>query len=117
MQLNFIKNNREFRYIYNKGVSLANRNVVCYKHPKREEKPRFGVSISGKVGIAVVRNRIKRQIKEILREFLKQGILSDEYDIIFIVRVRCADADFESIRKSVYDILKKQKLIVKKKDE
>ncbi|MBR6800677.1 MAG: ribonuclease P protein component [Eubacteriaceae bacterium] len=114
MHLNFIKNNREFRYIYNKGTSLANRNVVCYKHPRREEKPRFGVSISGKVGIAVVRNRIKRQIKEILAEFIKSGILSDEYDIIFIVRVRCAGEDFQSIRKSVYDILRKQQLIVKK---
>lgn len=113
MHLNFIKNNREFRYIYNKGVSLANRNLVCYKHPRKEEKPRFGVSISGKVGIAVVRNRIKRQIKEILMEFIKTGILSDEYDIIFIVRVRCAGEDFQSIRKSVYDILRKQKLIVR----
>ncbi len=114
MHLNFIKNNREFRYIYNNGISLANRNLVCYKYPRREEKPRFGVSVSGKVGIAVVRNKIKRQLKEILAEFIKSGILSDEYDIIFIVRVRCAGEDFGSIRKSAYDILRKQQLIVKK---
>ena len=40
--------------------------------------------------------------------------MRDEYDIIFIVRVRCAGEDFQSIRKSVYDILRKQQLIVKK---
>ena len=113
MQLDFIKKNREFRYIYNHGESLANRHLVCYKYPKREETHRFGVSISGKVGHAVVRNRIKRQIKEILREFYDE--ISDEYDIIFIVRVRCNEADFRQIRKSTYDILRKQKLIVRNK--
>lgn len=104
MRLASIKKNREFRRIYAEGLSTADKFLVLYRSPKREEAARIGISISRKVGGAVVRNRIKRRIKEILRKNI--GRLGN-YDIIFVVRVAANKADFEDLEKSVNHFLVK----------
>lgn len=111
MKLPTIKKNREFRYIYSHSRSVSDKNLILYKHKKRENNIRFGISISSKVGNAVVRNRLKRQLKEILRNNIDS--IRDEYDIIFVVRVRCRDAGFDEIEKSVFSLMRKLSLTVK----
>ena len=109
MKLPTIKKNHEFRTIYSKGQSIADKNLVLYSRAKHSDSPRFGISVSSKVGGAVVRNRIKRQIKEILR--INIDSISDEYDIIFVIRVKCRQADFSDIERSVLKLLKRASLI------
>jgi ribonuclease P protein component len=104
-----IKKNREFRVIYNTAKSIADRNLVLYYKPNGREQTRFGISISAKVGGSVTRNKIKRRIKEILRGNNER--ISEGYDIIFIVRVKCANADFGQIKKSVRYLLNKANLL------
>lgn len=104
-----IKKNKDFRKIYSSGKSIADSNLVLYFRPSAEQKNRFGISISKKVGGSVVRNKIKRQIKEILR--LNNDAFIDGYDIIFVVRVRCNQADYQMIKNSVYYLLKKTNLL------
>ena len=104
-----IKNNREFRAIYQNGVSLADRNLVLHYMPRKQEAGRFGITVSSKVGNAVIRNKLKRQIREILR--VNRDTISPSYDIIFVVRVRCREADFAQIKKSVRYLLKKSGLL------
>lgn len=103
-----IKKNREFRSLYNSGKSIADSNLVLYYRRSTSSK-RFGITISSKVGNSVVRNKIKRQIKEILR--INHGTISDGYDIIFVVRVRCKNADFGKIKESVFHLLRKAGLL------
>ena len=104
-----IKKNTEFRRIYAKARSVADSNLVLYTLANNTDISRFGISISTKVGNAVVRNKIKRQIKEILRTNCN-NILKG-YDIIFIVRVKCKEAPFCAIKNSVVHLLKKAKLL------
>lgn len=104
-----IKKNMDFRRIYATAKSYANTELVLYCRPNDGSSTRFGISISAKVGNAVMRNKIKRQIKEILRanlDIIKQG-----YDIIFIVRIRCNTASFTQITGSVMHLLKKASVI------
>ena len=109
MKLPTIKKNYEFRSIYSKKKSLADKNLVLYFYKKRLDFSRFGISISSKVGKAVIRNKIKRQIKEILLNNIDS--ISNEYDIIFVIRVKCNQASFSEIEKSVQKLLKKASLI------
>ena len=109
MKLPTIKKNYEFRSIYSKGKSLADKNLVLHNCEKRLDFSRFGISISSKVGKAVTRNKIKRQIKEILLNNIDR--ISDEYDIIFVVRVKCNQADFSEIERSVLKLLKKASIL------
>jgi ribonuclease P protein component len=105
MKLQTIKKNLDFRKIYQKKRSVSDSLLVCYSAPQSMEWPRVGVSVSKKVGGAVVRNRIKRQIKEILRK--NSDALGSGYDIIFVVRVRCSGASFGEIQSSCLKLLKK----------
>lgn len=104
-----IKKNREFRKVYSKGKSIADPYLVLYKMHTGAPLSRIGISISAKVGNSVTRNKIKRQIKEILR--INYGALLGGYDIIFIVRVRCKYADFSQIKRSVFTLLQKADLL------
>ena len=61
----------EFQRVYRQGRSKANRYLVLYSFARGEaadEASRFGVSVGRKVGNAVVRNRVKRTIREALDE-------------------------------------------------
>ena len=107
--MNSIKKNKEFRFIYNKGKSIADSRLVLHKVSRSQTSARLGISISSKVGNAVVRNKIKRRIKEIIR-INEEDILNTD-DIVFVVRVRCKDADFYQIQESVWYLLKKFKLL------
>ena len=109
-----IKKNFQFRFVYNKGKSLANRLLVMYvvKNKKYTDTNRLGISVSKKVGKSVVRSRVTRLIKESYRlseEDIKQG-----YDIVVIARVSANGADYKEINKALLSLLKKQELLLKK---
>lgn len=109
-----IKKNFQFRFVYNKGKSLANRLLVMYvvKNKKYTDTNRLGISVSKKVGKSVVRSRVTRLIKESYRlseENIKQG-----YDIVVIARVSANGADYKEINKALLSLLKKHDLLLKK---
>ena len=109
-----IKKNFQFRFVYNKGKSLANRLLVMYvvKNKKCTDTNRLGISVSKKVGKSVVRSHVTRLIKESYRlseEDIKQG-----YDIVVIARVSANGADYKEINKALLSLLKKHDLLLKK---
>ncbi|RQD72643.1 MAG: ribonuclease P protein component [Tindallia sp. MSAO_Bac2] len=100
-----IKKNKEFRVIYQKGKSVANRNLVLYYRKNNLSFTRIGITVSKKVGKSVARNKIKRRLKEILRE--KGDQLPQGYDLVWIARISCSDADYRTLQKAVAHLLDK----------
>ncbi|PFJ17873.1 ribonuclease P protein component [Bacillus cereus] len=103
---NRIKKNDEFQTVFQKGKSNANRQFVVYQLDK-EEQPNFriGLSVSKKIGNAVVRNRIKRMIRQSITE-LKDEIDSGK-DFVIIARKPCAEMTYEEVKKSLIHVLKR----------
>lgn len=109
-----LKKRRDFKRVYTYGKSVANRELVLYvMNNPRVKNVRIGISVSKKIGNAVVRNRVKRLIKESTRTLLEEIPLKEHKDLIFICRAATARMDFEQMKKSVKDILLKSKLIEK----
>lgn len=106
-----LKKDREFRVVYKRGKSIANRYLVLYIIRNNSKENRIGFSVSKKVGKAIVRNRVKRLLRENFRNLnadLKKG-----YDMIFISRVVAKDATYEQIRKSMEKLIDKSGLSIK----
>jgi len=94
-----IKNNHAFRRLYNTGKSAATGNIVLYCRRNRRGANQLGLTVGTKVGNAVVRNRVRRRLKEIYR--LHESTLRRGFDIVVVARTksRCAtywqlEADF-----------------------
>ncbi|MCC6543196.1 MAG: ribonuclease P protein component [Nitrospirae bacterium] len=69
-----IRNGWEYRHIYKIGRRKANRYFVLYVVETNLGFSRIGLSVSRKLGNAVIRNRVKRLIREIVR--------SDDYSLL-----------------------------------
>ena len=81
-----LQKNAAFKRVYSNGKSAADRYLVLYA--MLNEKPgginRLGISVSKKVGCAVVRNRVKRRVRESYR-LAEPGVLTG-YDLVFVAR-------------------------------
>ena len=104
MNFDMIKKNKDFKYIYGKAKSFANKKLIIYYIKNNQNEVKIGISISKKVGKAVVRNHLRRLIKENLRHINK---IKKGYSIIIIARVGADELDYHSMRKSIIHLLKK----------
>ncbi len=64
---------------------------------------RLGLAVSRKVGGAVVRNRIRRRLREAVKMELKEHPL--RYDFIIVARNASAEAEFSNLKKSIHRVL------------
>ncbi|MGG3448829.1 MULTISPECIES: ribonuclease P protein component [Bacillaceae] len=105
-----IKKNDDFQMVFSKGKSFANRQFVVYMHEKKQNVPfRIGLSVSKKVGNAVVRNRIKRYIRQSFMD-LKTDV-SPGYEFIIIARKPAADMTCNEVKSSLMHVLKLAKAL------
>jgi len=93
-----IRLNRDFRRLYQRGRTLASSAVVIYWAKNRRGENRLGITVSKKIGGAVVRNRARRLIKEAYR--LNEHRLADGVDMVLVARgrtpkMRCAEVERE----------------------
>ena len=82
--LESIKKTADFKKVYKQGTAFSNKFFVVYTHPNYNGQTRLGLSISKKVGKAVLRNKLRRWVKEYFR--LNKHDLPDS-DIIIIARI------------------------------
>ena len=81
-----IKQNHEFRRMYNKGKSAVTPSMVVYCRKSRLPHNRLGITVSTKLGCAVKRNRARRRLRELFR--LAQPRLKQGYDVVIVARTR-----------------------------
>ena len=90
-----IKKNSEFREVYRKGTSYANKLLVMYVYPSEKEETRIGISVSKKIGNSVVRHRTTRVIREIFR--LHEKELEKGLNIVVVARQAAKESDYKHI--------------------
>ncbi len=95
----YLKKNRDFQQVYQKGRSFANRMLVMYVVPTGGDKlSRIGISVSRKVGNSVVRHRVKRLVRESHRRNRRQ--IAGGFDIVVIARNEAKNRDYWDIEKA-----------------
>ena len=111
-----LKKNYDFQEVFKNGRSTANRQFVVYVL-KRDEQPyaRIGLSVSKKIGNAVVRNRIKRYIREAIRYY--ENRFSIGIDCVIIARKPTAELSYWEVAKSLKHVWSKGNLLKKDKGD
>lgn len=96
--------------MFKHGKAAANHQFVVYvKTSPAVESFRFGVSVSKKVGNAVIRNRMRRRVKEIVRRM--EPIVLPHVDIVCIVRKPALQLDHAGLQRSLHHVFKRANLI------
>ncbi len=103
----------QYALVYDKGSSWVSNLLVMKALANGLTLSRYGFSVSKRVGKAVRRNRVKR----LLREILRQTPLEPGWDIIFIARPPAATADYASLKKSVGVLLSRARLLAEDYEE
>ncbi|MBT9582472.1 ribonuclease P protein component [bacterium] len=96
--LETLRRNWEFQQVFRVGKSLPGREIVMYALRTKRKVARFGFSISKKVGCAVVRNRLRRRLREICRLHLKE--LKTGFDLVLVARSEAGSKDFWVLRQA-----------------
>lgn len=82
-RINRIRRNQDFKAIIAKHHITKANEYIIYTDQNNLGYTRIGVSVSSKLGNAIVRNKIKRQIKAMINELMK---LDKNLDIVIIAR-------------------------------
>lgn len=106
-KINIVKKNKEFKKILDKRKTIGNKYMVIYYNDNEFNRNRYGISVSKKLGNAVTRNKIKRQIKNIIDK--NENLFKKYQDYIIIMKKPFLDLNFEEKEKSVIKLLKYSK--------
>lgn len=104
-----LRRKKEFRYTYRAGKSCGGRLLSMVYAKNRGAPPKIGFSVSKKIGNSVVRNRVKRRLREAMTPLIPS--IRSGVNIIFIARDAVVEAPFLSIRESMLSQLDRAGLI------
>ena len=99
-----LKLNHIFRRLYATS-GQANGYLVLYARPNRLGINRVGITAGKKLGHAVVRNRVRRRLREVYR--LNEDKFTPGWDIVVVARSRCIDADFRKLTAAYLSLAEK----------
>ena len=104
-----LKENYEFRRLYQKGASAVSGCMVVYCRKNKLGHNRLGVTVSVKLGHAVVRNRARRRLREVYR--LNGGALKQGDDIILVARGKTLSAGWRELNDTFLRLCRKLDLL------
>jgi ribonuclease P protein component len=97
--------NRQFSYVYRRGARASCKDLsILYV---RNAQKRVGFSVGKKVGVAVVRNRTKRRLRECFRHLT--GSIRPGFYVV-VARPSAAERSYGELCQSVNDLLGKLKV-------
>lgn len=101
-----VKSKSDFQKVFRLGESTANRQFVIYVLDKPNQAHfRVGISVGKKIGNAVMRNKVKRKIRQILLEMDQEQLIAHQKDLIVIARKPVSQMTIHEMKKSLNHVL------------
>lgn len=103
-KLNIIKESKDFDKILKKKNQFASKFTYIYINENDLNNYRFGICVSKKLGKAVIRNKIKRRVKDIID---KTKLQFNSKDYIIILKKSAKDAKYLELKEDITNLLEK----------
>jgi ribonuclease P protein component len=103
LKQNHLRKQAEFARVYSARAGRGGRLLVLHSVPNQLDRPRVGLSVSARVGGAVVRNRLRRRLRAAMREALPAD--APAADMIVVARPAAAAASYAELVAEVHHLL------------
>ena len=100
-----VKSKILFNDIINKGIKRSNKYYIIYSMSKDYIKNNYGIAVGKKVGSAVTRNKIKRQLRNIIDN--NKNLFSNYHNYIIIVKKEVLNLSFNNMEEEFIKLIKK----------
>ncbi len=107
-RINRLKKRYQFNYVYKSGEHFSGDHMVLYVVSSKTKSIKVGLAVTKKIGKAVVRNKVRRRLRELLKK--QVPALKQNYNIIVVARDNITSASFETLSNELSKLLKKAKL-------
>ena len=105
-----LKKNEDFRRVYGRKRSFANKYFIMYILENESIYNRLGISVSKKVGNSVVRHRVVRLVRESYR--LNEERFNSGLDLVVVARITAADIDYKAAESALLHLAKLHGILV-----
>lgn len=105
-----VRERSRFQQVRREGKCWPDELLVLCALPNGLSRSRFGFSVSKQIGKAVVRNRVRRRMREAVR--LQHPAIAPGWDLVFIARRPIAEATYGQIAEACQRALAKARLLV-----
>ena len=96
-KLQTLRNSRQFRQVYDQGQRVHSSLFSAFFVKTEGTEQRIGITVTRKIGNAVVRNRCKRRLREALRKQLNESVNLVGFDLVINAKPSLIGADFKQI--------------------
>ena len=108
-RINRLKKRYQFNYVYKSGEHFSGEHMVLYVASSKTKNIKVGLAVTKKVGHAVVRNKVRRRLREIIKTQVPN--LKQNNNIIVVARDNITEASFERLSNEFLKLIKKANLI------
>ena len=102
-KINIIKESKDFDNIFKLRKQISSKYAYLYIGKTNSKYYRFGICVSKKVGNAVIRNKVKRKVKDIID---KSGLHFSSKDYIIVVKKSAACTQYFELKEDLLKLLR-----------
>jgi ribonuclease P protein component len=100
-----IRSAQQFRRVYAQGRRFSTQYFSAFILKNDRAEQRLGITVTRKIGSAVVRNRCKRRLREIFRRRDRSAMNSPGFDLVINVRPDMLKADYDRLQEALIGVL------------
>lgn len=107
---NRLKKRYQFDYVYKHGTRFSSKFVTIYVTPSKTNHIKVGFAVSKKIGHAVVRNKVRRRLREVVYPLVPK--IKQANNLIVLAKEGITEASFENLKKQLNELITKAGLFL-----